>query len=127
ISGVCATTLDLPELVHINLGLNALVMNGHDNNSTLRMRNLPKLDTITTVGKSYSFEDPHHVILENMPSLRNVLLVKGNAFAHKEDVRIQDIGALSSFFKSCVSFKHQSFQYHSSSLLIIPCKHDKLE
>ncbi|KAK8813716.1 hypothetical protein WA556_000288 [Blastocystis sp. ATCC 50177/Nand II] len=80
---------NLPELTSIRLGDYALdFVDDDDNSSELIMRNLPKLTTITTEGKSSgAFYYLSSITLENIPSLTEISL-SDHALKEKKHVSI---------------------------------------
>ncbi|KAK8825003.1 hypothetical protein WA556_006294 [Blastocystis sp. ATCC 50177/Nand II] len=88
---------NLPELTSIQLGYDAFLFNNVES-STLVMRNLPKLTSLTTTQSySWSFLNPRHITLYDIPALTNVTLP--NAFNYKDDVSTNcNIGELKTFF-----------------------------
>ncbi|KAK8811072.1 hypothetical protein WA556_004214 [Blastocystis sp. ATCC 50177/Nand II] len=123
ISGVCATTLDLPKLqslalggaafqqsrhvalqnlpalTSIRLGKDALAFANNDA-SELVLQNMPELTSLMTLssGDSKSFVYPRVLDLQHMPKLETVTL-SPSAFKHRTSVVKEDIGALEKYFE----------------------------
>ena len=99
---------NLPELESIQMGEEPFMFKQYDVSSTLIMRNLPKLTTLTvldvvyaegSIRPSYTFRYPRHIILESIPIINNVTLSSDYAFEYKDDVTIRgDIGGLQRYF-----------------------------
>ncbi|KAK8822720.1 hypothetical protein WA556_001613 [Blastocystis sp. ATCC 50177/Nand II] len=98
---------NLPELTSIQLGSRAFSFQ-KKNVSTLIMRNLPNLTSLTTITPSTTFRDVRQVTLDNIPALTNVLLDGKNAFMNKTTLSIKgNIGALMPYLNSFLSFTHK--------------------
>ncbi|KAK8816579.1 hypothetical protein WA556_001519 [Blastocystis sp. ATCC 50177/Nand II] len=91
---------NLPELTSIRLGMSAFRFNADVESSTLVMRNLPTLTSLTTFRLgSYSFYYPRHITLYDIPALTAVTLP--NAFFFKNDVSTNcNIGELYSLLSN---------------------------
>ncbi|KAK8832504.1 hypothetical protein WA577_002977 [Blastocystis sp. JDR] len=88
---------NLPELTSIRLGDDAFYFKKDVESSTLVMRNLPKLTSLTTPSNSWSFRNPRHITLYDIPALTTVDLPY--AFGYKNDVSTNCIiGKLKTFF-----------------------------
>ena len=66
--------------------------------TTLIMRNLPKLTSFTSgERKSWTFLRPHHAILKNMPKLTRLKLPR--AFKYRDDIQIDNADAFSEYLE----------------------------
>ena len=81
------------------MGYDAFSFKYGDDSGTLILRNLPKLSSLTTSGEiisgyfSFTFENPRHITVENMPNLTNVTLTN-YAFQYYWDIQYSNTGAL---------------------------------
>ncbi|KAM7455011.1 hypothetical protein BLSTO_04234 [Blastocystis sp. subtype 1] len=80
---------DLPELLSISLGNSALMMT-LSTTPTLEMKDLPKLQSLRTVGSdSLTFHFAAYITANNIPSLTDIYLPL--AFAFKRLVRVRSV------------------------------------
>ena len=85
----CVVMENMSELRSIRLGWNAMRFNVNNNDSSLIVRNLTELRSLTTVIESVvndCFGYPHHIVLENLPLLSTVTLER--AFHYTNDIRV---------------------------------------
>ena len=98
----CVVMENMSELRSIRLGWNAMRFNVNNNDSSLIVRNLTELRSLTSVIESVvndCFGYPHHIVLENLPLLSTVTLER--AFQHSEDIRL--LNAFSPSYEKQVS------------------------
>ena len=85
----CVVMENMSELRSIRLGWNAMRFNVNNNDSSLIVRNLTELRSLTSTTESDvndCFGYPHHIVLENLPLLSEVTLER--AFHYTNDIRV---------------------------------------
>ena len=88
----CVVMENMSELRSIRLGWNAMRFNVNNNDSSLIVRNLTELRSLTSVIESDvndCFGYPHHIVLENLPLLSEVTLER--AFHYSNDIRLLNV------------------------------------